>query len=122
MNTSKKQVQTMCITAMLIALGVLVPMISPIKLILEPMSFTLGSHIAIMAAMFVAVQCGQRCLGHGGRFLSGRLYAARRPALAQPCRMGICRCPLSAKASIAVFILAADRCLHACHRAAACAV
>lgn len=54
MNTSKKQVQTMCITAMLIALGVLVPMISPIKLILEPMSFTLGSHIAIMAAMFVS--------------------------------------------------------------------
>ena len=44
----------MCITAMLIALGVLVPMISPIKLILEPMSFTLGSHIAIMAAMFVS--------------------------------------------------------------------
>ena len=114
MNTSKKQVQTMCITAMLIALGVLVPMISPIKLILEPMSFTLGSHIAIMAAMFVSP--------HGGRLRSGRVYAARRPALAQPCRMGICRCPLSAKASIAVFILAADRCLHTCHRAAACAV
>lgn len=54
MNPSKRQVQILCITAMLIALGLLVPMISPIKLVMEPMSFTLGAHIAIMTAMFVS--------------------------------------------------------------------
>lgn len=54
MSQSKKHVQMMCITAMLIAIGILVPIISPIKIILEPMSFTLGSHVAIMAAMFVS--------------------------------------------------------------------
>ncbi len=54
MNQSKKHVQMMCITAMLIAIGILIPIISPIKIILEPMSFTLGSHVAIMAAMFVS--------------------------------------------------------------------
>lgn len=54
MSQSKKHVQLMCITAMLIAIGILIPMISPIKILLEPMSFTLGSHVAIMAAMFVS--------------------------------------------------------------------
>lgn len=54
MSQSKKHVQMMCITAMLIAIGILIPIISPIKIILEPMSFTLGSHVAIMAAMFVS--------------------------------------------------------------------
>ncbi len=54
MSQSKKHVQMMCITAMLIAIGILVPIISPVKFILEPMCFTLGSHVAIMAAMFVS--------------------------------------------------------------------
>ena len=54
MSQSKRKIQMMSITAMLIALGVLIPMYSPVKIILEPMSFTLGSHIAIMIAMFVS--------------------------------------------------------------------
>ena len=54
MSQSKRKIQMMCITAMLIAVGVLIPMYSPVKIMLEPMSFTLGSHIAIMIAMFVS--------------------------------------------------------------------
>ena len=54
MSQSKRKIQMMSITGMLIALGVLIPMYSPVKIILEPMSFTLGSHIAIMIAMFVS--------------------------------------------------------------------
>ncbi len=57
MSSTKKQVRMMCISAMLIALGVLIPMISPVKIILEPMSFTLGSHVAIMAAMLISPFC-----------------------------------------------------------------
>ena len=54
MSQSKRKIQMMSITAMLIAVGVLIPMYSPVKIMLEPMSFTLGSHIAIMIAMFVS--------------------------------------------------------------------
>lgn len=54
MSQSKRKIQMMSITAMLIAVGVLIPMYSPVKIMLEPMSFTLGSHIAIIIAMFVS--------------------------------------------------------------------
>ena len=40
--------------ALLCAIGILVPIISPVKIRLEPMSFTLGSHIAVFIAMFVS--------------------------------------------------------------------
>ncbi len=44
----------MTLSALLIAIGILIPLISPIKILLEPASFTLGSHIAIMIAMFIS--------------------------------------------------------------------
>ena len=44
----------MCIAALLCAVGILVPMISPVKVTLEPMSFTLASHVALFLAMFVS--------------------------------------------------------------------
>lgn len=48
-------VQRMTISAMLIAIGIVIPMFSPIKIILEPAaSFTLASHVAIFIAMFIA--------------------------------------------------------------------
>lgn len=53
MGQSKK-IHTMVLSALLIAVGILIPIISPIKIILEPMSFTLASHVAIMVAMFVS--------------------------------------------------------------------
>lgn len=42
------------IAALLIAIGILIPMISPLKIILEPASFTLASHVATMIAMFLS--------------------------------------------------------------------
>jgi len=42
------------VSALLCAIGIVIPIISPFKIILEPASFTLGSHIAIMIAMFIS--------------------------------------------------------------------
>lgn len=53
MDTSKK-IHTMVLSALLIAVGTLIPIISPIKIIIPPASFTLASHVAIMIAMFVS--------------------------------------------------------------------
>ncbi len=40
--------------ALLCAIGIVIPMFSPIKVVLPPASFTLGSHVAIMIAMFIS--------------------------------------------------------------------
>ena len=53
MNTHKK-ILTMTLSALLIAVGVVIPMISPIKIAIGPMSFTLASHVAIMIGLFVS--------------------------------------------------------------------
>jgi len=41
-------------SALLIAIGILIPMVSPIRVIIEPASFTLASHVAIFIAMFIS--------------------------------------------------------------------
>ncbi len=53
MNTHKK-ILTMTLSALLIAVGIVIPMISPIKVQIGPMSFTLASHVAIMIALFIS--------------------------------------------------------------------
>lgn len=53
MNT-RTQTKHITIAALLIAMGILIPMISPLKIILEPASFTLASHVATMIAMFLS--------------------------------------------------------------------
>ncbi len=40
------------IGALLTALGILIPMIMPAKIVIGPASFTLASHVPVMAAMF----------------------------------------------------------------------
>ncbi len=50
----RKRLYLMLVSAMLIAIGLLIPLFSPVKLILEPASFTLASHVAIFIAMFVS--------------------------------------------------------------------
>ncbi|WP_035052784.1 hypothetical protein [Carnobacterium pleistocenium] len=52
MKTNK--VHKITIAALLVAVGILIPMISPVKLVLEPASFTLASHVAIIIAMFIS--------------------------------------------------------------------
>jgi len=53
MNRNNK-IYTMSISALLCALGIVIPMISPIKITLEPASFTLASHVAVFIAMFIS--------------------------------------------------------------------
>lgn len=42
---------------MLCAISIAIPMFSPLKIILEPASFTLASHVAIFIAMFISPLC-----------------------------------------------------------------
>jgi len=42
------------ISGLLIAVGIAIPMFSPLKIILEPASFTLASHVPIFIAMFIS--------------------------------------------------------------------
>ena len=51
-NSSTK-VKTMTVAALLSALGIVIPMFAP-RIYIEPMSFTLASHVAIFIAMFIS--------------------------------------------------------------------
>lgn len=42
------------IAAVLTAIGILIPMVMPIRIIIGPASYTLGSHIPIIMAMFIS--------------------------------------------------------------------
>lgn len=50
---SHQHIQTMMFTAILIAIGTVIPMFMP-KIQIGPMSFTLASHVAIMLAIFIS--------------------------------------------------------------------
>ncbi len=52
-NTSNK-VKTMVIAALLCTIGIIIPMYSPVKILIEPASFTLASHVPIFIAMFIS--------------------------------------------------------------------
>ncbi len=51
---SKENIKKMCVAAVLCAIGILIPIISPVKIQLGPMSFTLASHVAVFIAMFIS--------------------------------------------------------------------
>lgn len=51
---NRQHTRTITIAALLVAVGILIPMISPLKIILEPASFTLASHVATFIAMFIS--------------------------------------------------------------------
>ncbi len=53
MNTTAR-VHRLTIAAVLSAIGIIIPMFSPLKIILEPASFTLASHVPIFIAMFIS--------------------------------------------------------------------
>ena len=52
MNNSS--ILRLTMSGLLIAVGVIIPMFSPLKIILEPASFTLASHVVIFIAMFIS--------------------------------------------------------------------
>ena len=43
-----------CVAGLLTAIGILVPMFMPIRVIIEPASFTLASHVVIFLGMFIS--------------------------------------------------------------------
>lgn len=47
-------VQKMTTAAILIAIGIIIPMVSPLKITLEPASFTLASHVPLFIAMCIS--------------------------------------------------------------------
>ncbi len=51
---SQNKVKTMTIAGLLSALGILIPMIAP-RLMFEPASYTLASHVPIYIAMFISL-------------------------------------------------------------------
>jgi len=56
--SSQNKVKTMTVAALLCAIGIVIPMYSPIKIIVDPASFTLASHVAIFIAMFISPTVG----------------------------------------------------------------
>ena len=48
------RIRKLCVAALLWAVGILVPVISPVKITVGPMSFTLASHVAVFMAMFIS--------------------------------------------------------------------
>lgn len=54
---SKLSVRNISITAMLIAFGVVISAISPLRIIIEPASYTLASHTATFIALFISPMC-----------------------------------------------------------------
>ncbi len=91
-----QRVFKLVVAALLCAVGILVPIISPVKINLEPASFTLASHVALFIAMFLSpkitlavwlrhhggLPAGGVCPGGGGPggqpagVCSGRVYLA----------------------------------------------
>ncbi len=58
-----KNVYQLVVASVLCAIGLLVPLVMP-KIILGPMSFTLGAHVAIFLAMFISPKVATAvCLG-----------------------------------------------------------
>ena len=51
---SKKHIQKLTLSALLIAFAILIPLVMPVKVIIGPASFTLASHVPIFLAMFVS--------------------------------------------------------------------
>jgi len=49
------QTRNLVISALLCAVGIIIPMFSPLRFVIEPASFTLGSHIATFIAMFISL-------------------------------------------------------------------
>lgn len=52
-NTNKDKVKIMTVSALLCALGILIPLSFP-SIRLEPASFTLASHVPVIIAMFIS--------------------------------------------------------------------
>ena len=50
----KTSMQRMTSAALLVAMGIIIPMFSPLKIVIEPASFTLASHVPIFMSVFIS--------------------------------------------------------------------
>lgn len=53
---SNSSVKCLTFSAILVALGILIPMVMPVKVVIGPASFTLASHVPTFLAMFISPQ------------------------------------------------------------------
>ena len=53
-----KSLYHLALAGVLCAIGIIIPIFSPVKIRLDPMSFTLASHVAIFLAMFISPAVG----------------------------------------------------------------
>ena len=74
------RIQRMCVAALLCAIAILIPMISPVKIQLGPMSFTLGSHVGFLLAGFPPVVV-LRALSQVVFVAIGAFLLAKKPAV-----------------------------------------
>lgn len=58
MTQERNKIKIMTIAALLSAIGIVIPTFSPFKILLEPASFTLASHVPIFIAMFISPLVG----------------------------------------------------------------
>ncbi|KHD45197.1 hypothetical protein ACVRZD_03280 [Streptococcus hongkongensis] len=70
---TNKTTQTIAYSSILVAFGILIPMIMPIKIIIGPSSYTLASHVPLFLATFISLPVAIFvCLGTTlGFFLAG---------------------------------------------------
>lgn len=54
MKNQTNKIKTLTIAALLSAIAIIIPNVSPIRFILEPASYTLASHVPIFIAMFIS--------------------------------------------------------------------
>ncbi|TCD46608.1 hypothetical protein D3X11_04295 [Streptococcus sp. X16XC17] len=51
----KRQTKSLAFAAILVAFGILIPMVMPLKIIIGPASFTLSSHVPLFIALFLSL-------------------------------------------------------------------
>lgn len=70
--TLNKRSTIISFSALLIAIGILIPIVSPVKIIIEPASFTLASHVPIFIGLFISPAVGAAVsLGTAAGFFLG---------------------------------------------------
>lgn len=68
-NVNSKKI---VLSALLCAMGIVIPMFSPLKIVLEPASFTLASHVPIFIGMFISPKVALAvAIGTSAGFLFG---------------------------------------------------
>ena len=58
MQNRSSALQVLVAAALLAAVGIAIPMFSPVKLVIPPASYTLASHVPIFMAMFISPAVG----------------------------------------------------------------